>query len=121
MQPRGGVQIEEMMVRKRKWAVVQFPGSNCDHDVIKVFEKLQKDHPEIEPVLHWHEDPIVPKTYEVIVLPGGFSYGDYLRAGAIAKLSGALEKLREACEAGAHVMGICNGFQILLEARLLPG
>jgi phosphoribosylformylglycinamidine synthase I len=107
--------------KSRLWAIVQFPGSNCDHDVLKVFEDLAKDYPTIQPVMHWHEDPITPKTYEVIVLPGGFSYGDYLRAGAIAKISTALKNLDEVVEAGAHVMGICNGFQILLETRLLPG
>ncbi|MDB5038527.1 MAG: phosphoribosylformylglycinamidine synthase [Bacteriovoracaceae bacterium] len=105
----------------RHWAVVQFPGSNCDHDVLKVFQSLSKKYPEIEPVLHWHEDPIEKNVYEVIILPGGFSYGDYLRAGAIAKISQALNNLEEVIEAGAHVMGICNGFQILLETRLLPG
>lgn len=101
----------------RRWGVIQFPGSNCDHDALKVFETL----PEINPVLHWHEDPIVKNQYEVLVIPGGFSFGDYLRAGAIAKLSPAMQSLPEAVDAGLHVMGICNGFQILLESKILPG
>jgi phosphoribosylformylglycinamidine synthase len=109
------------MKAKRRWAVVQFPGSNCDHDVLAVWKSLSRENPEIEPVLHWHEDAIAKGQYQLIVLPGGFSYGDYLRAGAIAKLSEALRDLEEVIEAGSHVMGICNGFQILLETRLLPG
>lgn len=107
--------------KSRLWAVVQFPGSNCDQDAFKVFQNLARDFSELKPVMHWHEDPIVPQQYQVIVLPGGFSYGDYLRAGAIAKISPALQNLEAVVRGGAHVMGICNGFQILLEARLLPG
>ncbi len=71
--------------------------------------------------MHWHDEPIQKNQYQVIILPGGFSYGDYLRAGAIAKISEACANLEEVVDAGAHVMGICNGFQILLETRLLPG
>ncbi len=105
------------MTGNRSWAVVQFPGSNCDHDLLKVFKSL----PGIAAQYHWHEDPIEVGQYEVIGIPGGFSFGDYLRAGAIAKLSNALKGLEKAVEAGAHVLGICNGFQILVESRLLPG
>lgn len=100
-----------------KWAVIQFPGSNSDLDAYRVFERL----PGIKPVMHWSEDEIPKGEYQVILLPGGFSYGDYLRAGAIAKLAPAIQSLEAAIEAGAHAIGICNGFQILLEARLIPG
>jgi phosphoribosylformylglycinamidine synthase len=102
---------------QRRWGVVQFPGSNCDHDTLKALSQISH----ITPVLHWHEEAISPGAYEVIILPGGFSFGDYLRAGAIAKQSEAMRSLPEAVKAGAHCMGICNGFQILLEAKLLPG
>lgn len=101
----------------RKWAVVQFPGSNCDHDTVKAFERVAG----VSTVLHWHENVLPLNEYEVIALPGGFSFGDYLRAGAIAKQSEAIRSLDAAVQAGAHCVGICNGFQILLEAKLLPG
>ncbi len=101
----------------RNWAVVQFPGSNCDEDALRAIQKLDG----VTATYHWHEERIPNGKYEVILLPGGFSFGDYLRAGAIAKLSAAVDSLSDAIDAGAHVMGICNGFQILLESRLLPG
>lgn len=99
------------------WAVLRFPGSNSDHDALKALRRFGGD----KAVFHWHADPITPGDYEILVLPGGFSYGDYLRAGAIAKHAVALQNLPAVIEAGCHVMGICNGFQILLESRLLPG
>jgi len=99
------------------WAVIQFPGSNCDADALKAVRAATS----VNCNFHWHADPIVPGQYQVIIIPGGFSFGDYLRTGAIAKLSPAVKSLPAAIEAGAHVLGICNGFQILLEARLLPG
>lgn len=99
------------------WGIIQFPGSNSDLDAYRVFEQI----PGIKVSYHWHEDPIQKDDYQVMVIPGGFSFGDYLRTGAIAKLSNAVQSLPEAIEAGMHVIGICNGFQILLEARLLPG
>lgn len=102
---------------KPKWAVIQFPGSNSDLDAYNVFKEIDQ----IEAVLHWHQQPIAPSNYQVILIPGGFSFGDYLRAGAIAKLSPAIASLEEAIDAGAHCIGICNGFQILLESRILPG
>jgi len=98
-------------------AVIRFPGSNCDHDALKALTRV----PEISARYHWHEDPIEKNSYQLIVIPGGFSFGDYLRAGAIAKISAAIQSLPEAIESGAHALGICNGFQILLESRLLPG
>ena len=101
----------------QSWAVLQFPGSNSDWDAYRVFERL----PNLQVTMHWHEIPIEPGQYEVLLVPGGFSFGDYLRAGAIAKLSPAMQNLEEVIASGCHVIGICNGFQILLEARLLPG
>jgi phosphoribosylformylglycinamidine synthase len=100
-----------------KWAVVRFPGSNSDFDALRAIQNLSG----VQADFHWHEDPIEPHQYDALFLPGGFSYGDYLRAGAIASHAPCLRNLNEVVSAGCHVMGICNGFQILLEARLLPG
>ncbi|HEY7149703.1 MAG TPA: phosphoribosylformylglycinamidine synthase subunit PurQ [Gaiellaceae bacterium] len=96
-------------------AVVVFPGSNDDRDAALALESLGA-----EPVLHWHADSDVPDV-GAIVLPGGFSYGDYLRAGAIARFSPAMRAVAEFAAGGGHVLGICNGFQVLCEAGLLPG
>jgi phosphoribosylformylglycinamidine synthase len=95
--------------------VVVFPGSNDDRDAALALESLGA-----EPVLHWHADSDVPDV-GAIVLPGGFSYGDYLRAGAIARFSPAMRAVAEFAAGGGHVLGICNGFQVLCEAGLLPG
>jgi phosphoribosylformylglycinamidine synthase len=97
-------------------AVVVFPGSNDDRDAAWALGAVGA-----EPVLVWHEEPELPDGTGAVVLPGGFSYGDYLRAGAIASLAPALRAVREFAAAGGPVLGICNGFQILCEARLLPG
>lgn len=102
----------------KPWGVIQFPGSNCDHDALRALQLFSK---KFEARFHWHEEPIEEGQYDVIVVPGGFSFGDYLRAGSIAKLSPATKSLQKAIEAGAHAIGICNGFQILLEAGILPG
>ena len=99
-----------------KVAVVQFPGSNCDLDALEVLQKIVKAKTD----LVWHKD-LVEDDYDAYVLPGGFSYGDYLRAGAIAATSPSLNIIREASEKNKPVLGICNGFQILVEAGLLPG
>jgi phosphoribosylformylglycinamidine synthase I len=99
-----------------KTAVVQFPGSNCDLDVFHVLKDVLK----IETDLVWHED-LEGGEYDSIVLPGGFSYGDYLRGGTIAAHSPAMEHVRMMAEEGRPVLGICNGFQILIESGLLPG
>jgi phosphoribosylformylglycinamidine synthase len=99
-----------------KVAVVQFPGSNCDLDALEILQKTVK----IPTDLVWHRD-LKSDQYDGYVLPGGFSYGDYLRAGAIAATSPSLETIREATEEGKPVLGICNGFQILVEAGILPG
>src|SRR5213594_3331272 len=99
-----------------KVAVVQFPGSNCDLDALEILQKTIK----VPTGLVWHKD-LKQDQYDAYVLPGGFSYGDYLRAGAIAATSPSLETIREATDNGKPVLGICNGFQILVEAGILPG
>ncbi len=96
--------------------VIVFPGSNCDHDVIHLFQKVLKQN--VETV--WHRDREL-KQPDLVVLPGGFSYGDYLRAGALARLSPIIEPVKKFAEAGGLVLGICNGFQILCEVGMLPG
>ena len=97
-------------------AVVVFPGTNCDQDVLHVFGKLLNS--EAYPV--WHRDTDLQKP-DLVVLPGGFSYGDYLRTGALAKLSPVMQSVKDFAAKGGRVLGICNGFQILCEAGLLPG
>ena len=99
-----------------KFGVVVFPGSNCDKDMIYVLESILKQ----EVVSLWHKDTDL-QSCDFIVLPGGFSYGDYLRSGAIARFSPIMEKVIEFANNGGYVMGICNGFQILCESGLLPG
>lgn len=99
-----------------KAAVVIFPGSNCDTDAIRAIEAVTGQAPEAV----WHKDRISPGT-DLVVLPGGFSYGDYLRVGAIARFSPVMASVVEHAKRGGLVVGICNGFQILLEVGLLPG
>ena len=96
-------------------AVVVFPGSNDDRDAALALESLGAD-----PILHWHAEPELPEV-GAVVLPGGFSYGDYLRAGAIARFSPAMRAVADFAAEGGFVLGICNGFQVLCEAGLLPG
>jgi phosphoribosylformylglycinamidine synthase I len=96
-------------------AVVVFPGSNDDRDAALAFENLGAD-----PVLVWHAEPELPDV-GAVVLPGGFSYGDYLRCGAIARFAPVMGAVRRFAEEGGLVLGICNGFQVLCEAGLLPG
>ena len=98
-----------------KVAVLQFPGTNCEYDTEYAFKKLGC---EVEIV--WHKDSI-NSSYDLVVVAGGFSYGDYLRSGAIAKFSPVMKSVSEYAKKGGKVLGICNGFQILTEARLLPG
>lgn len=100
----------------KKVGVLVFPGSNCDYDAYYGVKKVLKQDAEFI----WHKD-IKLRYYDAIVIPGGFSYGDYLRAGAIARFSPIMEKVKEYAEEGNPVIGICNGFQILLETDLLPG
>lgn len=99
-----------------KFGVVIFPGSNCDHDMIYVLNKKMQQ----EVVELWHKDNDL-QNVDVVVLPGGFSYGDYLRSGAIARYSPIMKEVIKFAENGGFVFGICNGFQILCEAGLLPG
>ncbi len=99
-----------------KVAVVQYPGSNCDLDVLEILQKNIR----VPTDLVWHKD-LKQDDYQAYVLPGGFSYGDYLRAGAIAATSPSLQTIKHAADQGKPILGICNGFQILVEAELLPG
>lgn len=99
-----------------KFGVVIFPGSNCDQDLIQVIADVTKS----EVVELWHKNTDL-QGCDFIFLPGGFSYGDYLRSGAIAKLSPIMDSVIEFANKGGYVMGICNGFQILCESGLLPG
>ena len=99
-----------------KTAVIQFPGSNGDFDLVEAVK-----HAGGEPDLVWHRDNRGLKGYDAVLLPGGFSYGDYLRAGAIASLSPIMAEVIAFAQAGGPVLGICNGFQTLCEAHLLPG
>lgn len=99
-----------------KFGVVTFPGSNCDQDMIYVLRDLLGQE-----VVHlWHKDHDLQGA-DFVVLPGGFSYGDYLRSGAIARFSPIMDEVFAHAKRGGYVMGICNGFQVLTEARLLPG
>ena len=98
-----------------RFAVVQFPGSNCDQDCVHALRVLGQ-----EARLVWHQESRIDPD-EGVILPGGFSYGDYLRCGAIARFSPIMKSVKAAAERGQVVVGICNGFQILCEAGLLPG
>jgi phosphoribosylformylglycinamidine synthase subunit PurQ / glutaminase len=100
-----------------KSAVVVFPGSNCDRDCAVAIERSTGSRP----AMLWHGDHEMDDDFDLIVLPGGFSYGDYLRAGAMAAHSPIMREVKSAAERGAAVVGICNGFQILCEAGMLPG
>ncbi|RAU21343.1 phosphoribosylformylglycinamidine synthase subunit PurQ [Paramagnetospirillum kuznetsovii] len=99
-----------------KAAVIVFPGSNCDRDVAVALEASMG----AKPLMVWHRDTKLP-ALDVIVVPGGFSYGDYLRCGAMAAHSPIMREVKAKAEAGTRVLGICNGFQILTESGLLPG
>ena len=98
-----------------KSSVIVFPGSNCDRDIAVALEKLQFKNSMI-----WHKENVLPKS-DLIVVPGGFSYGDYLRSGAIAAKSNILNEVIKAGQRGSLILGICNGFQILIECGLLKG
>ncbi len=99
-----------------KVAVVVFPGTNCEYDTEYAYKKLNQD---VE--LVWHKEEKLPKNIDLVVLPGGFSYGDALRSGSIARFSPIIQDVIRFANEGGNVLGICNGFQILLEAGLLPG
>lgn len=100
----------------RKVGVLRFPGTNCDRDVFEAIEMTG-----LQAEWLWHLDLFDPRAYGSLILPGGFSFGDYLRAGALAARSSAMDSVREAAEHGVPILGICNGFQILCESGLLPG
>ncbi|RXJ54467.1 phosphoribosylformylglycinamidine synthase I [Candidatus Marinarcus aquaticus] len=97
-------------------AVLQFPGTNCEYDTKYAFEKLGANV-----TIIWHKETTIPDNTDLVVIPGGFSYGDYLRSGAIARFAKIMEAVQTFAQNGGKVLGICNGFQILLEAGLLPG
>jgi|TARA_B100001057_G_C22745042_1_gene909410 phosphoribosylformylglycinamidine synthase len=96
-------------------SVIVFPGSNCDRDIAVALNKLQFKNKMV-----WHKETILPKS-DLIVIPGGFSYGDYLRSGAIAAKSNILNEVIKAANEGCLILGVCNGFQILIETGLLKG
>ena len=98
-------------------AVITFPGSNCDRDMAVAIEKVSGN----APLKLWHGNSELPDGLDLIALPGGFSYGDYLRSGAMAARSPIMQSVVSAAEKGVPVLGVCNGFQVLTEAGLLPG
>jgi phosphoribosylformylglycinamidine synthase I len=97
-------------------AVIVFPGSNCDRDSFTVMQAAG-----LNPRYVWHHETTLPKGCDLVVLPGGFSYGDYLRCGAIAAHSPIMAAVKKHADAGGYVLGICNGFQMLCETGILPG
>ncbi len=99
-----------------KVAILQFPGTNCEYDTQHAFEKLG-----CETEIIWHKSESLPADSDLLVIAGGFSYGDYLRSGAIAKFSPVMKAVASYAKEGGKVLGICNGFQVLTEMRLLPG
>lgn len=104
------------MSAKIKVGIIQFPGTNCEYDTQHAFNDLG-----CETVILWHKEDSIPEGTELVVVAGGFSYGDYLRSGAIAKMSPIMKALKKYAEDGGKVLGICNGFQVLTETGLLPG
>ena len=100
----------------KKFAVIVFPGSNCDHDAYYIFKKYFN----VKVDFVWHQENNL-KDYDAVLIPGGFSYGDYLRTGAIARFSPIMNEVINDAKKGKPIIGICNGFQILLESGLLPG
>ena len=100
-----------------KSAVIVFPGSNCDRDLAVALEQVTGR----KPAMVWHREAELPEGTEFIGIPGGFSYGDYLRSGAMAARSPVMRAVKDAADRGVPVIGICNGFQVLTEAGLLPG
>ena len=99
-----------------KTAIVVFPGTNCDYDTQYACEMMGS-----ETLFVWHRESKLPEKIDLVILPGGFSYGDYLRSGSIARFSPVMQSVIDYANKGGRVLGICNGFQILLESHLLPG
>ena len=100
-----------------KTAVIVFPGSNCDRDAHDALAKVTGQ----VPAMVWHKDGTIPEGTDLVMVPGGFSYGDYLRSGAMAANSPVMRGVKQQAERGVPVLGVCNGFQVLTEAGLLPG
>lgn len=100
-----------------KSAVIVFPGSNCDRDAHDAIARVTGENP----AMVWHQESALPEGTEFVMVPGGFSYGDYLRCGAMAGTSAIIPAVKAHAERGAPVLGVCNGFQILIETGLLPG
>lgn len=100
-----------------KVAIIVFPGSNCDRDMLSALEFFDVT----DVAMLWHSDTEIPSGVDLIILPGGFSYGDYLRVGAIASSSPIINAVKKAAERGVYILGVCNGFQILTETGLLKG
>ncbi len=105
------------MNRSMKSAVIVFPGSNCDRDAARALERISG----APAAMVWHKETDLPERTDLVVLPGGFSYGDYLRSGAMSALAPVMRAVVAHAERGGLVLGICNGFQVLTETRLLPG
>lgn len=99
-----------------KVAIIQFPGTNCEYDTQYAFKKLGA-----ETEIVWHKETAIAEGTDLVVVAGGFSYGDYLRSGAIARFSPVMQAVERHANRGGRVLGICNGFQVLTESRLLPG
>lgn len=99
-----------------KVGIIQFPGTNCEYDTQYAFKSLG-----CETQILWHKEESIPDNTDLVVVAGGFSYGDYLRSGAIAKMSPIVKALKQYAQKGGRVIGICNGFQVLTETGLLPG
>ena len=100
-----------------KTAVLVFPGSNCDRDAAQALRAVTG----VAPAMVWHKETTLPEGVDLVVAPGGFSYGDYLRCGAMASRSPVIEALKRHVDRGGYAVGICNGFQVLTETRILPG
>jgi len=103
-------------MKKLNVSILQFPGTNCDFDTVYAFNRLGH-----ETTVVWHKEEKLPEKTDLVVVPGGFSYGDYLRSGSIARFSPVMKAVQAYAGEGGKVLGICNGFQILTEAHLLPG
>lgn len=110
------MQGENMQADSMRVAILRFPGTNCEFDTQYAFEKLG-----CTTELIWHKEDSIPDDIDLVVVPGGFSYGDYLRSGSIARFSPVMKAVAQYAKEGGKVLGICNGFQILTEAGLLPG